>query len=77
MEGIGTEAVNEYIRLVNFKAEKWLRKKITKEGIGALRSILEGEYRFQIIGEESDIEESNTGKESENSSEEDWSDEDD
>jgi hypothetical protein len=53
---IADRLVNEYLRRSNVKAEGWLRRKIAKEGIGGLRSILEGDI-FQIVGEESDTDE--------------------
>jgi hypothetical protein len=56
IRSIGCKAINEYMERVNIKATKWLRKKIQKEGIDVLRSILEGGDIFQIVDEESDTE---------------------
>jgi hypothetical protein len=48
---IASRAVEEYFACVNVKAEQWLRQKIKKEGIAALRSVLEGDISPFASGE--------------------------
>ena len=49
--------VNEYLNRAKVKAERYMVRKIEKEGIVALQSALEGNDIFQIVGEEDDSDE--------------------
>ena len=57
--------VNVYLNRAKVKAERYMVRKIEKEGIAALQTALEGNDIFHIVGEEDDSDEAESSVESE------------